>query len=107
MVLAPIVRHRQTPMPDILSLNQLIAERVREHPDLQILAIPDKNFNVRLSQLSTAHTPAHPHPSTQNTLPLSSMQPPLSLQTISETPVPSLVAQMVTQRAGLPSACWA
>ncbi|KAN0090779.1 hypothetical protein V8E55_004345 [Tylopilus felleus] len=32
-------------MPDILSLNQLIAERVREHPDLQILAIPDKNFN--------------------------------------------------------------
>jgi acyl-CoA synthetase (AMP-forming)/AMP-acid ligase II len=32
-------------MPDILSLNQLIAERVREYPDLQILAIPDKNFN--------------------------------------------------------------
>ncbi|KAF8441638.1 L-aminoadipate-semialdehyde dehydrogenase [Boletus edulis BED1] len=32
-------------MPDILSLNQLIADRVRKHPDLQILAIPDKNFN--------------------------------------------------------------
>ena len=36
-------------MPDVLSLNQLVAERVREHPDLQILAIPDKNFVVRLS----------------------------------------------------------
>ncbi|KAF8549988.1 L-aminoadipate-semialdehyde dehydrogenase [Imleria badia] len=32
-------------MPDVLSLNQLIAERVRDHPDLQILAIPDKNLN--------------------------------------------------------------
>ncbi|KAG8213592.1 L-aminoadipate-semialdehyde dehydrogenase [Butyriboletus roseoflavus] len=32
-------------MPDILSLNQLIADRVRDHPNLQILGIPDKNFN--------------------------------------------------------------
>ncbi|KAG6378293.1 hypothetical protein JVT61DRAFT_14008 [Boletus reticuloceps] len=32
-------------MDKVLSLNQLIADRVREHPDLQILAIPDKNFN--------------------------------------------------------------
>ncbi|KAH0827398.1 hypothetical protein J3R83DRAFT_4053 [Lanmaoa asiatica] len=31
-------------MSGILSLNQLIADRVREHPDLQILGIPDKNF---------------------------------------------------------------
>lgn len=35
-------------MQDILSLNQLLVERVREHPDLQVLGIPDKNLNVRL-----------------------------------------------------------
>lgn len=33
---------------EILSLNQLIADRAREHPDLQVLGIPDKNFNVGL-----------------------------------------------------------
>ena len=46
-------------MPDILSLNQLIADRVREHPNLQILGIPDKNFNVRLSHLDP-NTPCSP-----------------------------------------------
>ena len=35
-------------MTDLLSLNQLIARRAREDPDLHILAIPDKDFNVRL-----------------------------------------------------------
>lgn len=40
----------QTPlqgaMSMIYSVNQLIAERTREYPDLEILGIPDKNFNV-------------------------------------------------------------
>ncbi|KIJ67974.1 hypothetical protein HYDPIDRAFT_83419 [Hydnomerulius pinastri MD-312] len=33
-------------MPELYSLNHLIAERVREYPDLHILGIPDKDFNV-------------------------------------------------------------
>ncbi|KAH7929842.1 putative aminoadipate reductase [Leucogyrophana mollusca] len=32
-------------MSTIYSVNQLIAERTREYPDLEILGIPDKNFN--------------------------------------------------------------
>ncbi|KAG9316268.1 hypothetical protein JVU11DRAFT_2297 [Chiua virens] len=32
-------------MPEIQSLNQLISHRVRECPDLQLLAVPDKNLN--------------------------------------------------------------
>jgi acyl-CoA synthetase (AMP-forming)/AMP-acid ligase II len=35
-------------MSELYSLNHLIAKRVREYPDLQILGIPDKEFNVRL-----------------------------------------------------------
>ena len=38
-------------MADILSLNQLISQRAHENPDLHILAIPDKDFNVRLRHL--------------------------------------------------------
>jgi len=30
----------------LYSFNQLIAQRTREYPDLEILGIPDKNFNV-------------------------------------------------------------
>ena len=33
-------------MPMLYSFNQLIAQRTREYPDLEILGIPDKNFNV-------------------------------------------------------------
>ncbi|KAH7912004.1 L-aminoadipate-semialdehyde dehydrogenase [Hygrophoropsis aurantiaca] len=32
-------------MSTIYSVNQLIAERTRDYPDLEILGIPDKNFN--------------------------------------------------------------
>ncbi|KAH7888517.1 L-aminoadipate-semialdehyde dehydrogenase, partial [Phlebopus sp. FC_14] len=34
-------------MATVYSLNHLYAERAREHPDLQILGIPDKEFNYK------------------------------------------------------------